>query len=123
VQHWIEVGPAYIRAVMVGRTTAEETRRFAHAQLAALKESGLRKLLVSVSSSRPVFKVQGWNLSSVLDEMVAMEGLKVALVSDTRELALSHQYVELLARQRGLAFKTFGDEQAGVEWLMGPAAR
>jgi hypothetical protein len=103
---------------MVGRTTAEETRQFADAQLAALRESGLRRLLVSVRSSRPVFKVQGWNLSAVLDEMAGMEGLRVALVADTKELALSHQYVELLARQRGLAFKACGDEHAGVEWLM-----
>jgi hypothetical protein len=52
--------------------------------------------------------------------MAGMGHLKVALVSDTKDLAMSHQYVELLAKQRGLAIRAFDNEQAGVEWLMSP---
>jgi hypothetical protein len=77
-------------------------------------------MLVSVKSSRPVFKVSGWNISALFDEMAGMGNLKVALVSDMKDLAMSHQYVELLAKQRGLAIRAFDNEQAGVEWLMSP---
>lgn len=114
----IEIGPVYIKAEMVGRKTADETRQFVEAQLAALRESGLRKLLVSVRSSRPVFKVEAWNLSGLLDQFAGMEGVKVALTSDTKELAMSHEYVELLARQRGVAFRAFDREKPAVEWLI-----
>src|SRR5688572_32893859 len=62
MHHSITIGPAYIKAEMVDRKTAEETRRFVNAQLAALRESGLHRMLVSVRSSRPVFKVSGWNI-------------------------------------------------------------
>ena len=120
MHHTITIGPAYIKAEMVDRKTAEETRRFVNAQLAALRESGLSRMLVSVKSSRPVFKVSGWNISALFDEMAGMGNLKVALVSDTKDLAMSHQYVELLAKQRGLAIRAFDNEQAGVEWLMSP---
>jgi hypothetical protein len=120
VQHSIAIGPAYIKAKMVDRRTPEETKQFTDAQLAALRESGLRKLLISVRSSRAIFKVEEWNLTRVLDEMAGMEGLKVALVSDSPDLEMAHQYVTLIANLRGLAFKAFRDEQAGVEWLMTP---
>lgn len=48
-----------------------------------------------------------------------MQGLKVALVADNKELALSQHYVELLAAQRGLAFKTLESEKRAAQWLMG----
>lgn len=44
-------------------------------------------------------------------------GLRVAFISDSRELALSQEYIELIAKQRGLAFRTFASEKAAVEWL------
>jgi hypothetical protein len=118
MRHSIHIGPTYVKAEMAERRTPEETRQFAEAQLAALRQSGLRRLLISVSASRPVFKVQDWDLEAVLEEMAGMEGLKVALIADTAELAMSHQYVELLARQRKLAFRSFREEWPAVNWLL-----
>jgi len=114
----VRIGADYVRAEIHGRETAEQTRQFVAAQLAALRESGLRKLLVSVRRSSALFKVEGWDLSRTLDDMAGMAGLKVALVSDSPELASSHQYVELLARQRRLDFRSFRDESTAVQWLL-----
>lgn len=121
MRHSIKIGPDYVRAQMVGRTSAKQTRRFVDGQVAALRESGLRRLLVSVRASRPLFKVQEWDFLAVLDEMAGMKGLKVALVSDTKELAMTHEYAALLARQRRVAFRAFRNEREAVAWLLGTA--
>ena len=102
---------------MVERDTAAETAEFVHAIVAALRLHGLFKLLISIRKSRPVFKVEEWKLSEALDQVMSIPGLKVAFVADTRELAMSQEYIALLARQRGLDFRTFAAEQTALEWL------
>ena len=119
MRYTIEIGPHYIKAEMIDRDTAEETKEFVDAVLAALKEHKLPRVLISTRESRPLYKVESWNLSGALDQLMGMKGLKVAFVSDSKELAMSQQYIELLAQQRGLAFKTFKSEKAAAEWLMG----
>ena len=117
MRYTIDVLPGYIKAEMVDRDSAEETSEFVDGILKALGEHAQRKLLISIRSSRPVFKVAEWNLSGALDKVMGMAGLKVAFISDTKELAMSQQYIELLARQRGLAFRTFAGEKAAADWL------
>ena len=119
MRYTIEVGPQYIKAEMVERDTAEETKEFVDAVLGALRQHRLLRLLISTRSSRPVYKVESWNLSGALDQVMGMKGLKVALVADSKELAMSQQYIELLAQQRGLAFKTFKSERLAADWLVG----
>ena len=119
MRYTIEKQPGgYLKAEMVDRDTAEETAQFVGAIVEALRKQGVRKLLISTRQSRPVFKVEDWKLSAALDQVMSIAGLKVAFVSDTRELAMSQDYIALLGRQRGLEFKAFGaDESAAISWL------
>lgn len=52
--------------------------------------------------------------------MAAIPGMKIALASDSRELAAAHEYMQLIAAQRGVAVRAFADEQAALEWLRAP---
>lgn len=118
MRHFVTPGPRYVKAVMVGRDTPAETRRFVEAQLAALRDTGQRRLLVSVESSRPMFRMRESNLEALLEEMARLEGLKVALTSDDPEVGVAHEYVEFLARQRGLELRAFRSEPAALDWLL-----
>lgn len=117
MQFTIEVESGYLKAEMVERETAAETVQFVDAIVAALRARGVSRLLVSIQRSRPVFKVEDWNLSSALEKVAGIAGLRVAFISDTRELGMSQDYIAFLARQRGLAFEAFATEQAAVAWL------
>ena len=117
MNYTIEVLPTYIRAEMRERDTADETRAFVQALLAAINEQRLFRVLISVRESRAIFKVQDWNLSGALADAMRMAGLKVAFISDSPEVAHSQQYIALLARQRGLAFQAFGTETEALAWL------
>jgi hypothetical protein len=121
MQYTIEKqGGGYLKAEMVDRDTAEETAQFVQAIVEALRKDEVRRLLISTRQSRPVFKVEDWKLSAALDQVMSIPGLKVAFVSDTRELGMSQDYIALLGRQRGLEFRAFGaDEAAAVAWLRG----
>jgi len=114
----IVVSPDYIRAEMVGRRTADETKEFVTTLLEALRNSDVRKVLVSVKSSTALFTVEKWDLPRALDEMSKMGGLRVALVSDSQDLEMAHKYVTILAFQRGLTFKVFRAEQDATAWLL-----
>ena len=123
VHYKIENLAGYLKAEMSERDTAAETAEFVDAIVAALRSHDVRKLLISTRKSRPVFKVEDWKLSAALDAVMSIPGLRVAFVSDTRELAMSQDYIALLGRQRGLEFRAFGaDEPAAVAWLTAPAA-
>lgn len=121
VEYKIETLPGYIRAEMVERDTAEETAEFVKALLATLRTQAAARVLISTRKSRPVFKVEQWKLSEVLDQLMSMAGVKVAFIADTREIAMSQDYIALLGRQRGLQFETFASEQAAVDWLLADA--
>ena len=118
MQYNIEVLPGYIKAEMVERDTAAETQEFVTAILQALRSSRIFKVLISIRSSRPVFKVEEWNLSSVMEELMRLPALKVAFIADTKEISLSQEYIALLAQQRGLAFRAFSAEKAALGWLL-----
>jgi hypothetical protein len=117
-KYTIETRSGYIRAEMQGRDTAEETREFVQALVEALRSQALSKALISVRESRPIFRVEGWNLSGFLDLVRDIKALKIAFVSDSKELAMSQEYIALLGRQHGFAFQAFGSEQEAVAWLM-----
>lgn len=119
----IEVQHDYLRVVMAGRHTAVENRAAARAILEALERHRLSKILVSIRQSRAIFKVEEYRLSDIFERFAAIPGLKVALVSDSQELYASHQYIELLASQRGLAYRAFrDDERSAINWLSQGAA-
>jgi hypothetical protein len=118
VHYNIEVLLGYIKAEMVERDTAAETSEFVNAILDALRSHGIFKVLISIRSSRPVFKVEEWNLSTVLEQLIRLPALKVAFIADTKEISLSQEYIALLAQQRGLAFRAFSAEKPAVSWLL-----
>lgn len=110
--------PGYLKAEMVERDTPAETEEFVRALVAEIRARRADRVLVSTRRSRPVFKVEDWKLSAALDQVMGIPGLRVAFVSDTRELAMSQEYIALLARQRGLEFRVFPGEPAAAEWLL-----
>ncbi len=118
MRYTIERRAGYIKAEMIERDTAEQTRDFVMAILAELRKGETARVLISTRRSRPVYKVESWDLSAALEQLMPLkERLRVAFISDSRELALSQEYIELIAKQRGLAFRTFASEKAAVKWL------
>lgn len=117
MRYKIEQQPGYLKAEMVERDTAEETAAFVEAIVEALRAGGADRLLVSIRSSRPVFKVEEWKLSAALDKVMSIAGLKVAFIADVREVQMSQEYIALLGRQRGLQFQSFNSEAEALAWL------
>ena len=117
MRYTIEQQPGYLKAEMVERDTAEETAAFVEAIVEALRAGRAERLLVSIRSSRPVFKVEEWKLSAALDKVMSIRGLKVAFIADMREVQMSQEYIALLGRQRGLQFESFDSEAEALAWL------
>jgi len=118
--HWrLTLAPGYLRAELAGRETAAETREFLNAVAAATLAHGLRRVLISVSSSRPLFRVDDFGIDAFLKLVAAESGGRVALLSDSDEVRAAHEYVEVLARQCGAAVRSFRSETPAVEWLKG----
>ena len=117
MRYTIEKLSGYLKAEMVERDTAGETAEFVEAIVEALRAGPMKKVLISIRDSRPVFKVEQWKLSAALDKVMSIAGLKVAFIADTREVQMSQEYIALLGRQRGLQFESFDSEPAALAWL------
>ena len=113
-----DLRPGYLRAVARKRETVEETK-IAHARLLEeIERHKATRVMALLLDSRPIFKVESYNLSAVFERFAAYPGFRLALVSDTPEAFSSHQYIQLLAQQRGLAVRAFRDEAPAEAWLL-----
>jgi hypothetical protein len=115
-----ELLPGVVRADIRDRETPEETRALAEAVFAEREKHGVLGILMVARDSRPIFKVEDYGLSSILERIAAIPGLRVAVVAEGRELRAAHEYIELLARQRGVAYRAFPGEMAALAWLREP---
>ncbi len=67
-------------------------------------------------NSKPIFTVERYGISRYL-EIAFKSGYKIALVGDTPELRIAHQYIAMLAVMRGVDLRTFQDEIVAIRWL------
>lgn len=107
----------YLRAELSGRQTVEETHAFL---LAAVREKVKHRrpcVLIAVRLSTPVFQVAAHRLLESIEELATTPQCRVALVGDTRDLQMSHEYIEFLARQRGLKVRSFQSEAVALQWF------
>jgi len=113
----ITTEPDYLRAELFERETVEETRAFLDAVVRSNAKHRRSRVLILVRASKPIFQIVAHGLMECFEELSATTPGQIALVGDTRDLHLSHQYIEVIARQRGLNVRSFRDEAAALAWL------
>jgi hypothetical protein len=104
-------------AEMIGRETAEETAQFVQGLFAALRERGGNRVLISVVSSRSLFKVEDWKLSAAVDTIRGIPGFRVAFIADSKEVGMSQEYICMLLAQRGIEGRAFQSMEKARAWL------
>jgi hypothetical protein len=72
---------------------------------------------MSVRSSNPVFTVERSGFLSYFRKLAEDPEHRIALLGDSEELGISHQYVELIGRQHGLNVQSFREEAAALHWI------
>jgi hypothetical protein len=113
----ITAEPDYLRAELFERETVEETRAFLDAVIRNNANHRRSRVLILVRASKSIFQVVAHGLMECFEELSAATPGQIALVGDTRDLRLSHEYIEVIARQRGLNVRSFRDEAAALAWL------
>ena len=113
----ITAEPDYLRAELFERETVEETRAFLDAVVRDNANHRRSCILILVRASKPIFQVVPHGLMEHFEELSGTSPGRIALVGDTRDLHLSHEYIELIARQHGLNVRSFRDEAAALAWL------
>ena len=109
-----------LRAELFGRETVEQTKAFFKAVVSASRETGCSCVLISVRSSKPIFQLERHGLIDYFRELAVTSSRRVALLGDTRDLRLSHDYIELIARQHALNVRSFPDETTAYRWFEDP---
>jgi hypothetical protein len=106
-----------LRAELFCRETVEETNTFFRAIASASRKSRSPYILISVRSSKPIFQLERHGLIEYFRELAVTPSRRIALLGDSSDLRLSHEYVELIARQHGLNVRSFPDETAAYQWF------
>jgi hypothetical protein len=107
----------YLRAEMTDRKTVEETQAFLRAVVRENAKHRKPCVLLLIRLSQPVFQVAAHGLIEHIEEISVTPGCRIAVVGDTRDLQISHEYIELLAQQRNLKVRSFRSETAALQWL------
>jgi hypothetical protein len=113
----ISVENDFLRADLLDRETADETRRFLQSVVLATVNHRCSRVLVHVRLSTPMFTVERHGVLSILKKIASDPTHKIALLGDTVELGISHDYVSLLGRQQGITLRSFQTEVEAIEWL------
>jgi hypothetical protein len=113
----ITAEPGYLRAELFERETVEETRAFLDAVVRSNVNHRRSRILILVRLSKSIFQVVAHGLMECFEELSTATPGQIALVGDTRDLNLSHEYIEVIARQRGLNVRSFRDEATALAWL------
>ena len=113
----ITIEPDYLWAELFNRETMEETREFLQLVANAAMKHKRSRVLMSVRSSNPVFTVERSGFLAYFREFGADASHKIALIGDSEELGISHQYIELIGRQHGVNVRSFRDPAAALEWF------
>src|SRR5215510_10309638 len=116
VWHRIGVESGYLRAELFNRQSVEETKQFLEAVRTAAVEHRLPLVLIRVRNSVPIFTIERYGFSEYLDAAFKSK-YKIALVGDTPELRIAHQYIATIARMRGVRLRAFSHETAAIDWL------
>ena len=108
----------YLRAQLTDRKTVEETQAFLRAVVRENAKHRKSSVLLLIRLSKPVFQVAAHGLIEHIEEIsMTPAGCRIAVVGDTRDLQISHEYIELLAQQRNLKVRSFKNETAALQWL------
>jgi hypothetical protein len=117
MEYEITPGPGYLRAKLYGRETIEETRVFIRSIVRESQEHHPGAILIEVHQSRVIFHSEPNGLLDYFKRLGRGSACRIALLGDTAELRLSHEYLALLARQQGLNVRSFEIELAALHWL------
>lgn len=117
MQYEIKVQREFLRAELYDRQTLEETREFFKRVASSAEQHLCRRVLIYVHSSKAVFTIDRTDFFAHFKPLSRDPSHKVALLGDTEELGVSHEYVEMLGRQRQINVRNFRDEAAALRWL------
>ncbi len=117
MQYKIAMERGFLRADLLERETAEETRRFLRAVVVESVKHGCSRVLVHVRSSKTLFTVERYGVLETFKKLASDPAHRIALLGDTVELGMSHDYVALLARQQGITLRNFQNESQAVAWV------
>lgn len=108
----------YLRAVLYARSTPQETLEFFGAVVQESLRHRCPQVLVSVrSSSISVFAIQRYEVMTYLNLLKSDPSHKIAIVGNTLELGMTHDYIQALAEVHGINVRSFPDETAAQHWL------
>jgi hypothetical protein len=118
----ITVEPDHLRAELFDRETMDETRSFLKVVADSAIKHGRASVLISVRSSNPIFTVERSGFLAYFKKFGEDPQHRVALLGDSEELGISHQYLELIGRQHGINVQSFRDETAALRWIRNKTA-
>lgn len=107
----------YLRARLFGRESVEETREFIRVVVQANHEHQRAAILIDIRASRPIFHSEPNGIFDYFKRLAGGSSWRIALLGDNAELRLSHEYLALLARQRGMTVWSFQKEAAALRWM------
>ena len=106
----------YVRLTLVSVLTMKEHKEFRAEALTALADTGWTKILIDTTQASPKMSIlDDYEFTSELQSHLPSE-LRTAILYRADE-AKRYQFIEDVARNRGVSLRTFTDESQAFAWL------
>lgn len=116
VEHVLE--QEIVHAILIEARSVEEMRSFLEA--VARWSADHAAVLVELRAAPVVFHVEQEGLVNRLRQIARSPAHRIALLADSRDLRASLEYLEFIARQRGLDVRCAAREDEALRWLSDP---
>jgi hypothetical protein len=120
VEYRITAERGFFRVEVVNRQTPAETLRYLTALYAEYEKLRVPRALIHLSRSRALFALGEFQFDDWM-QIVRRENAKVALTADSFPVQLSQQYIETVARLRGVEVRALKTDAEAIKWLLAEA--
>jgi hypothetical protein len=104
-----------LRAELARGASVPEMRALLEAVAQSSADCG--RILIRAYPARAVFHVEREGLLPYFEQMARQPEHRIALLAGTDDIQASHEYLELIARQRGVNVRSFRSEAEALQWL------
>jgi hypothetical protein len=117
MQYSIDADEEFLRVKVSGRTTDRPPSDVCAVVLSESRKLGRNRILIELDQKFPLSPTSQFDLVTRLPELGFTPEHRVALVHSTAEMHDANQFIDLVARNRGIPVRNFPGVEDAKAWL------
>ena len=119
MQYHIDADEEFLRVTVSGRDTDRPPSEMCAAVLAESRKRSRSRILIELDQKFPLSPTSQFQLITNLPKIGFTAGERIALVHRTPQAQEANEFINLLAKNHGVAVRNFSAVELAKDWLRG----